>query len=276
MELKVSHCFIAVHDHPEALAFYRDVLGLEVRNDTKDEGMPWVTVGPKVQPDVNIVLERATANPNAPPARPRAAAPRPRPDRPGVRAAAGRRGARPRRAHVGRAPQPRVSPGLRRIAVQLPDDAAYRAGNGAAASWRPQRHRGLLRGRLLFAGHLQQSLHRTGRYAAQHLPAPRGERDGGDAAARGETGDPTDQESRNAGQRAATSMTAMDLTIHATFLPHDDADASLAFYRDTLGFEVRNQVGYAGKRWITVGPAGQPGTSIVLHPAAVGPGSVTH
>ena len=67
MELKISHCFIAVHDHPEALAFYRDVLGLEVRSDTKDEGMPCVTVGPKAQPDINIVLERATANPNAPP-----------------------------------------------------------------------------------------------------------------------------------------------------------------------------------------------------------------
>ena len=67
MELKVSHCFIAVHDHLEALVFYRDILGLEVRNDTKDEGMPSVTVGPKAQPDVNIVLERATANPNAQP-----------------------------------------------------------------------------------------------------------------------------------------------------------------------------------------------------------------
>jgi len=70
-------------------------------------------------------------------------------------------------------------------------------------------------------------------------------------------------------------MTAMDITIHATFLPQDDPDASLAFYRDTLGFEVRNDVGYGGKRWITVGPAGQPCTSIVLHPAAVGPGPVT-
>jgi catechol 2,3-dioxygenase-like lactoylglutathione lyase family enzyme len=70
-------------------------------------------------------------------------------------------------------------------------------------------------------------------------------------------------------------MTAMDLTIHATFLPHNDPDASLAFYRDSLGFEVRNDVGYGGMRWITVGPAGQPGTSIVLHPAAVGPGPVT-
>jgi catechol 2,3-dioxygenase-like lactoylglutathione lyase family enzyme len=70
-------------------------------------------------------------------------------------------------------------------------------------------------------------------------------------------------------------VTAMDLTIHSTFLPHADPDAALAFYRDTLGFEVRNDVGRGGMRWITVGPAGQPGTSIVLHPAAVGPGPVT-
>ncbi|HEY5360593.1 MAG TPA: VOC family protein [Streptosporangiaceae bacterium] len=64
----------------------------------------------------------------------------------------------------------------------------------------------------------------------------------------------------------------MDITIHATFLPQDDPDAALAFYRDTLGFEVRNDVGYGGMRWITVGPAGQPGTSIVLHPPAADPG----
>ena len=64
----------------------------------------------------------------------------------------------------------------------------------------------------------------------------------------------------------------MNLTIHSTFLPHDDPAASLAFYRDTLGFEVRNDVGYGGLRWITVGPADQPGTSIVLHPPAVDPG----
>ena len=64
----------------------------------------------------------------------------------------------------------------------------------------------------------------------------------------------------------------MDITIHASFLPHDDPDASLAFYRDTLGFEVRNDVGYKGLRWITVGPPGQPGTSIVLHPPGVDPG----
>jgi uncharacterized glyoxalase superfamily protein PhnB len=64
----------------------------------------------------------------------------------------------------------------------------------------------------------------------------------------------------------------MDITIHATFLPHNDPDAALAFYRDTLGFEVRNDVGYDGLRWLTVGPASQPGTSIVLHPPAVDPG----
>jgi len=64
----------------------------------------------------------------------------------------------------------------------------------------------------------------------------------------------------------------MDITIQASFLPHNDPDAALAFYRDTLGFEVRNDVGYAGMRWITVGPAGQTGTSIVLHPPAVDPG----
>ncbi|MBW8698610.1 hypothetical protein MBT84_03355 [Streptomyces sp. MBT84] len=64
----------------------------------------------------------------------------------------------------------------------------------------------------------------------------------------------------------------MDISIHASFLPHDDPEASLAFYRDTLGFEVRNDVGYGGMRWITVGPADQPGTSIVLEPPAADPG----
>jgi catechol 2,3-dioxygenase-like lactoylglutathione lyase family enzyme len=65
-------------------------------------------------------------------------------------------------------------------------------------------------------------------------------------------------------------MTAMSITIHSTFLPHDDPDASLAFYRDTLGFEVRNDVAHGGMRWITVGPADQPGTSIVLEPPGGG------
>lgn len=64
----------------------------------------------------------------------------------------------------------------------------------------------------------------------------------------------------------------MDLTIHSTFLPHDDPETSLAFYRDDLGFEVRLDVGSGTMRWITVGPPGQPGTSIVLHPPAVDPG----
>ncbi|MET9657481.1 VOC family protein [Streptomyces sp. NPDC006510] len=64
----------------------------------------------------------------------------------------------------------------------------------------------------------------------------------------------------------------MDITIHSSFLPHEDPDASLAFYRDILGFEVRNDVGFGGMRWITVGPAGRPGTSIVLHPPAADPG----
>jgi len=63
----------------------------------------------------------------------------------------------------------------------------------------------------------------------------------------------------------------MNLTIHWTFLPHHDPDASLAFYRDTLGFEIRSDVGYGGMRWITVGPADQPATSIVLEPPAANP-----
>ena len=67
-------------------------------------------------------------------------------------------------------------------------------------------------------------------------------------------------------------MSAMDITVHHAFLPHDDADAALAFYRDTLGFEVRNDVGYNGMRWITVGTADQSATSIVLHPPAAAPG----
>jgi catechol 2,3-dioxygenase-like lactoylglutathione lyase family enzyme len=63
----------------------------------------------------------------------------------------------------------------------------------------------------------------------------------------------------------------MAITIHSSFLPHNDADAALAFYRDVLGFEVRNDVGYEGMRWITVAPPGQP-TSIVLFPPAATPG----
>jgi catechol 2,3-dioxygenase-like lactoylglutathione lyase family enzyme len=67
-------------------------------------------------------------------------------------------------------------------------------------------------------------------------------------------------------------MAPMNLTINASMLPHDDPEASLAFYRDTLGFEVRNDVGKGPMRWITVGPADQPDTSIVLSPPAANPG----
>ncbi|MEV4894559.1 VOC family protein [Nonomuraea sp. NPDC055795] len=64
----------------------------------------------------------------------------------------------------------------------------------------------------------------------------------------------------------------MNITIHSSFLPHDDPDAALAFYRDALGFEVRDDAGYDGMRWITIGPPGQPDTSIVLQPPAADPG----
>jgi uncharacterized glyoxalase superfamily protein PhnB len=67
-------------------------------------------------------------------------------------------------------------------------------------------------------------------------------------------------------------MSAMDLKILVTFLPHDDPDASMAFYRDTLGFEVRNDVEYGGMHWITVGPADQPDMSLVLYPVGATPG----
>ncbi|MDH6115277.1 catechol 2,3-dioxygenase-like lactoylglutathione lyase family enzyme [Kitasatospora sp. MAP12-15] len=82
----------------------------------------------------------------------------------------------------------------------------------------------------------------------------------------------TGQDSRSADHRAAANVTAMDISIHTSALPHDDPDASLAFYRDTLGFEVRSDVGHGKMRWITVGPVGQPGTSILLAPPAADPG----
>lgn len=67
-------------------------------------------------------------------------------------------------------------------------------------------------------------------------------------------------------------MTTMDITIHSSMLPHDDPDAALAFYRDTLGFEVRGDVGQEKIRWITVGPPDQPNTAIVLYPPTATPG----
>ncbi|GAA2591234.1 VOC family protein [Streptomyces axinellae] len=68
MDIKLSHCFIAVDDHDKALAFYRDVLGLEVRNDVSFQGMRWLTVGSPAQPDVGVVLEPPLADPGASPA----------------------------------------------------------------------------------------------------------------------------------------------------------------------------------------------------------------
>ncbi len=67
-------------------------------------------------------------------------------------------------------------------------------------------------------------------------------------------------------------MAAMDITIYSSFLPQLDPDASLAFYRDAIGFEVRLDVGYGGMRWITVGAPDQPSTAIVLYPPAATPG----
>ena len=67
-------------------------------------------------------------------------------------------------------------------------------------------------------------------------------------------------------------MAGMDITIHASFLPHEDPDATIAFYRDTLGFEIRMDVEYGGLHWITVGSPDQPDTAIVLYPPAATPG----
>lgn len=64
----------------------------------------------------------------------------------------------------------------------------------------------------------------------------------------------------------------MDITIHTTFLPQDDPEAALGFYRDTLGFELRNDVGYEGLRWLTVGPPGQQEVNLVLYPPGSDPG----
>jgi len=86
------------------------------------------------------------------------------------------------------------------------------------------------------------------------------------------TGARTGQESRSIRRCAALTMTTMDLSIYTTLLPHTDPEASLAFYRDVLGFKARKDVGSGEIRWITVGPPGQPGTSILLAPPAADPG----
>ncbi|MGW7302748.1 VOC family protein [Streptomyces sp. NPDC054829] len=68
MDIRLKNCFLAVDDHDKAIAFYRDVLGMEVRNDVGFEGMRWVTVGSPAQPDVDIVLEPPGADPDISPA----------------------------------------------------------------------------------------------------------------------------------------------------------------------------------------------------------------
>src|SRR5262249_7558030 len=130
----------------------------------------------------------------------------------------------------------------------------------------------LLRGRLLVPGYLQHALLRTGRYVAEHLsPVGRcGRR--GPPRLRRKASHATDPESQRDRRPARPSIISMSVTIHSTFLPPDDPEKSLAFYRDALGFEVRNDVAAGGKRWITVGPVDQPETSIVLHPPGVDPG----
>src|SRR5690606_19506700 len=207
-----------------------------------------------------------------------------------------RRGAGPRGRHVGRAPEPPVQGGVRRVALRLPDDAPHRAGDGPAAPRRHERHRRLLRGGLLLAGDLQHALRRAGRRAAQRLQGALRRGDAGRAPLRREAGDATDQaartggrrrpgagprvgrgrrpgqESRSAGGVGAPIVAAMDITIHSAMLPQTDPEAALRFYRDGLGFEVRNDVEYQGMHWITVGPAGQPETSIVLYPPEATPG----
>src|SRR3954467_2681902 len=203
--------------------------------------------------------------------RPHPPAPRPRPDRPGLRPAPRRRSTRPRRQHVRRTPQPAIPPRLWRIPLYLPHDPAHRTRHGPPPPRRPHHHRNLLHRRLLLPRHLQHPLHRTHRRVAEHLPPPSRRRHRRDSLMRGQTGDQTDQESRSAGHRPATSVTTMDITIHASFLPHEDPEASLAFYRDTLGFEVRNDVGYGGMRWITGGPPRPPGTPLIPHPPAPPP-----
>src|ERR671939_345926 len=125
---------------------------------------------------------------------------------------------------------------------------------------------------MLLARDVQHPVHRAGRHVAHQLPAGGGAGPAPHPGLRRETGHQTGKESRSPHPRAAASVTVMDLTIHSSFLPHTYPEASVAFYRDALGFEVRLDVGQGQMRWITVGPPDQPDTSIVLHPPAVDPG----
>ncbi|VBA41904.1 HTH-type transcriptional activator RhaS [Mycobacterium innocens] len=110
---------------------------------------------------------------------------------------------------------------------------------------------------------------RTGRHATQPLSRAHIRRRKGHSGVPGEAGDPTDQESRSLGYRAAPSVSVMDITIHSSSFR--DPEESLVFDRDMLGFEVRLDVGKGKVRWDTVGPPHRPDTSIVLYPAECHP-----
>ena len=141
---------------------------------------------------------------------------------------------------------------------------------------RPERHRRLLRGRLPVAGHLQHPVHRAGRRAAERLQAA-GRAERRRACRRAWPSRSPDRSGRSIRKqkrvgRAPPSVLGMDLKIHSAFLPHDDRDAAVAFYCDTLGFELRNDVGYNGMHWLTVGPPDQPDVNLVLFPPGADPG----
>src|SRR5699024_1101653 len=134
------------------------------------------------------------------------------------------------------------------------------------------RHRGVLRGRLRLAGHVQHPLHRAGRRLARRVPARGSERDAGCGTVRRQAGHQAGQESRSAARRGDTNLTVMNLTIHSSMLPPDAPQAPRACHRDTLGLEVRNDGEYGGLHRIAVGPPDQPGASMVLCPPQVTPG----
>ena len=128
---------------------------------------------------------------------------------------------------------PRVQVRLRRVALQLPDDQSVAE---VPRCW------------LLVAWHLQHPLYRTGRHVPGRLPASGSARLSGGPAVHSKTGVKTGQESRSTRRSAAPTITTMDLSIHTTPLPNTDPEASLAFYRDVLGFEVRKDVGSGDMR----------------------------
>ncbi|MDJ0384095.1 VOC family protein [Streptomyces sp. G-G2] len=61
MNISLQYCHITVNDVDESLGFYRDALGLDVRNDVASGGFRWVTLGSQAQPDLEIVLSQPHA-----------------------------------------------------------------------------------------------------------------------------------------------------------------------------------------------------------------------